>query len=126
MTPEESIAMLDRQLAAHGQDVTLRRLTGTQLIPFDVVCRAFVRGYGPDELTGTIAQGDSLVILSPTEIEANDWPGPNSSATPDTSDRRVPRKGDKVVIAGRVRNVEAPAPIYLGGELVRINLQVRG
>lgn len=118
--------MLERQLAAHGQDVRLQRLTGTQQVFFEVTCRALVRGYEPRELIGGILQGDSKVILSPGEIEANGWPGPNSSATPTAQDRRIPRKDDKVVIAGKTRNVEAGAPIYLAGELVRIELQVRG
>jgi len=121
--------MLNRQLAEHGQDIRLTRMTlgpGGVLIPFSVDCRAFVRDYDPDELVGGIIQGDTKVVLSPTEIEAQGWPGPNSSATPTNQDRRVPRKDDKALLAGKSRNVETGKPVYLNGELVRINLVVRG
>jgi len=127
MTPEAAIAMLNRQLAAHGQDIRLTRNTlgpGGVLIPFSVECRAFVRSYKADELVGGIIQGDTLVVLAPTEIEAQGWPG--AEVTPTNQDRRVPRKDDKCVIAGKSRNVEAGTPFYLNGELVRIELQVRG
>jgi hypothetical protein len=39
---------------------------------------------------------------------------------------RVPRKGDKIIIEGRERNIEAAAPFYINGELVRLELQCRG
>ena len=67
-----------------------------------------------------------MLILSPTEITRSGWPGPNSSATSTNQDRRVPRKGDAVVIAGRKRAVEAAGGIYLGGEVVRIEMRVLG
>ena len=126
MTPQHATAMLLRQISKHGEKVDLIRLTGTQLTPLTVTCRAFVRAYRPEELVGGIIQGDSRVILSPQEIEANGWPGPNSSATPTGQDRRVPRKGDRIVIAGKVRNIESGTPVYLAGQLVRIEVQARG
>jgi hypothetical protein len=113
MTPAMAIAALDRALGIAGENITLRRTTGTALIPLDVACRAVVRGYQPHQLVGTIIQGDSQVILSPSEMKRRQWTWP-------------PRKNDKAVIAGKVRNIEAAAPIYMGGELVRIELQVRG
>jgi hypothetical protein len=129
MTPETAIAMLRRQIAAHGQDVQLERVTqgpsGTQII-YSVDVRAFVRGYHPDELVGGIIQGDSKVTLSAVEIEAQGWPGPNSSTTPTRQDRRIPRKGDDVWIEGRKRNIENAIPFYLNGQLVRIELNARG
>jgi hypothetical protein len=134
MTPAEATAMLRRQLAAHGQDVTLQRVTqgagGTQ-IKYKVECRAFVRGYRPDELVGGILQGDSKVTLSAAEIEEQGWPGPQSSKVPvgqdlSKQDMRVPRKGDDIYIAGKLRNVEVGVPIYLDNVLVRIELMARG
>ena len=123
---EQAIADLDAALAADGEWIELWRETGTQKIPFKVKCRAFVRGYTAQELVGGISQTDSKLILSPTEITRSGWPGPNSSATSTNQDRRVPRKGDAVVIAGRKRAVEAAGGIYLGGELVRIEMRVLG
>lgn len=128
---EAAIRDLDSALAEAGENIRLQRLTlgpnGAQ-IPFEVTCRASVRQYQPSELAGGIIQGDSLVILSPTEIIKAQWPG----GTPQSSDadKRVPRggagQGDKVIIQGRARNIEAAAPYYLAGELVRIELQCRG
>ena len=121
-----AIAELDQALADVGQDIELHRLVGTQLIPIKVRCRAIVRRYRADELVGGITQNDDRVILSPTEIIRAGWPGPNSSATPTERDRRVPRKGDKAVIAGVPRNIEVAMPVYVDNELVRIELQVLG
>jgi hypothetical protein len=129
MTPAEATAMLRRQLAAHGQDVTLQRVTqGPSGVPvkYKVDCRAFVRGYQPAELVGGILQGDSKVIMSAAELEAQGWPGPNSSTTPTNQDRRIPRKGDDIIIMGKSRNIEVATPVYLNGELVRIELAARG
>ncbi len=119
---------LDAMLAAFGQDVTLRRVTGTtNQANVDCTCRALVRGYRADELAGGIIQGDSLVILSATDIIAAQWPGGQPVTSPPTGlDVRVPRKGDKIVSAGKVRNVEAADPVYVDGDLHRINVTVRG
>lgn len=111
MTPASAIAMLDRQLAAHGETVTLRRpVANAAAIEVDVL--AFVRGYRPDELAGGIQQGDSEVVLSPTSLVAP-WPD-------------LPKRLDKVLIDGRLRNVEMANAVRIAGEVVRINLMVRG
>jgi hypothetical protein len=125
MTPQSAISMLTRQLDKHGEDVELRRVSGTAQIPFSCTVRAVVRGYAPDELVGGIDQGSSRVILSPREIEASGWPGPGIEGA-SAQDRRVPIKGDKCKIEGKVRNVDVSTPIYLAGELVRIELRVTG
>ena len=123
---EQAIADLDAALAADGEWIELWRETGTQKIPFKVRCRAFVRGYAAQELVGGIAQTDSKIVMSPTEIIRAGWPGPNSSATPTDQDRRVPRKGDAVVIAGRKHTVETAGGIYVAAELVKIEMRVLG
>lgn len=119
---------LDQFLAADGQDVILRRLTGTtNQVAVDCPCRAFVRGYQPKELAGGIIQGDTHVILSATDIIRAQWPGGQPvTSPPGATDPRVPRKGDKVIIEGKTRNVEYAEPIYVANILHRINLQVRG
>ncbi|WP_312795554.1 hypothetical protein [Tianweitania sp.] len=103
MTPACAIQMLERQLATHGQNVTLKLAGG------DVEARAFVRGMKPDELTGDLKQNDRKVTLSPSgrtkEIAAL----------------------DTVVIAGRDCMVEFdPDVVLLNDQPVRINLVVRG
>ena len=72
--------------------------------------------YRPEELVGGIVQGDTKVILSPTQILAASWPGTLS----------WPRTGDKIVINGRERNIQAAPPKLIDGAVVRIDLQVRG
>lgn len=125
--PAEAIAHLDAALARSGEDIVLQRLTlgpGGAQIPFSVDCRALVRGYEPHELVNGITEQDAKVILSPTEIERAQWPGP---AVGDVAgDRRVPRNGDRMIIAGRARRVEAAAPLYMAGVLVRIEARVQG
>ena len=123
--PAEYIADLNAELADGGEDVRLQRLTlaaGSVQIPFEVVCRAFVRGYEPAELVAGITQQTSKVILSPTEIAQAQW----TSGRPGNEDRRVPTKGNRIFIAGRARNVEAATGKYVAGVLVRIELQVAG
>lgn len=127
---DRDIADLDATLALDGEWVELRRLFGTQLIPVSVKSRAFVRNVNNQELIAGIAQENSNVILSPTEIIDAGWPGPwtpsqAEQVEPDT-DRRVPRKGDKCLIKGKPRNIEVSKPIYVDDELVRIELRVLG
>lgn len=114
---------LDRSLARVGQDVTLQRLIGVT-VAAQVICRAVVRGYDPSELIGGITQQDLKVILSPTQIIVSGWQ--SFSATVPTQDQRVPVKDNKVIINGKTRNVEAAGGIYVAGELVRIEMRVRG
>ena len=113
MSPESAIAALDRAVHVSGEQIRLRRTTGTQQIPLDVDCHACVRGYAPDELLGTIAQGDRKVILSPTEMKNAQWTWP-------------PRVNDKCIIGGKQFTVFGTDNLSIGGQLVRIELQVRG
>ncbi len=124
----EEIAKLDRSLAKRGEDVILQRTTGTtNQATSSVKCRAFVRNYTAQELIAGIIQGESHVIISSTQIIAARWPGGVVATTPPaTSDPRVPRTNDKVVVAGKVRNVQSATPIYIDGELVRIDVEVLG
>lgn len=112
MTPAAAIAALDRQIAVHGQHVTLQRIVANGP-PVAIPIRAFVRGYAIEELVGGIVQGDRQVILSPTGLT-----GPFAVD--------APRRNDSVWIEGREHNIEAPDPVRVASRLVRINLQVRG
>lgn len=122
-TPDAQIARLNASLAKHGEDITLQRVTGGVTVAAAVTCRAFVRGYQPSELVGGITQQMSKVILSPTEIIDASW----TSGRPANEDQRIPMKGNKVLIAGtKARNVEAAVGIYVAGQLVRIEMMVKG
>lgn len=108
MTPGQAIAMLDRQLADHGEDIALRHMSGGTAASIETV-RAFVRGYKPDEVVGAIQQGDGKITLSPTGLSL------------------PPKFNDKTVIGGtKVRNIQAVEEIKLAGVVVRYNVQVRG
>ncbi|MCE4223403.1 hypothetical protein HCU64_06535 [Methylobacterium sp. C25] len=106
------MSKLDRQVARKGQTIQLRKAAakdGSQ----DKGLRAFVRGYKPDELAGGVQQGDSTVIVSPTELAKSGFAGP------------IVRL-DRVVVAGRVRSIEVANPVMLNDQVVRIELWVRG
>lgn len=124
MSPDQALSALDRTLAVHGQNATLRRYagTGTNRTASDVAVRVRLDDYRPEELVGGIIQGDSRVILSPTQIIAGSWGGTPADGT----DGRVPVKNDHLIVAGRARVVQAAVPFYMDGQLVRIELQVRG
>ncbi|ACL59908.1 hypothetical protein [Methylobacterium nodulans] len=109
MSPADALAMLDRQIAENGQTVTL------QHDGVSYPLRAFVRGYSPREIGNGIQQGDSKVVLSPTELAAAGFPADEA-----------PERLDTLVISGRVRNVEYATPVELGDAVVRYDLLVRG
>ncbi|WP_428031493.1 hypothetical protein [Ancylobacter sp.] len=119
MTPDAAIGSLNRQLRKHGHDAILRRSTwsGTERADFEVGVRITLRGYRPDEIIGGIMQGDSEVVLAPTQLRAEGWP---------SGEAELPRQGDTIVSAGRPRSVVGVDPRFIGDTLVRINLQVRG
>ncbi len=126
--PEQLIADLDATLATDGEDVILQRtsaLNGEIVVDAAVTCRSKVsglgRGYQAHLLAGNMTQQDYIVILSPTEITAAGW----ASGRPAGEDGRIPMRGNAVVIKGRKHNVEACEGIYVGGTLVRIEVQAR-
>lgn len=123
----DEIDALDRGLKRAGQTITLTRIAINGLPAVSVDCPASIRGYTPQELVNGITQQDSKVILSPTQINAEGWPGIQVSGQPDI---RIPSKtrGDTCTINGNKRSVQAGVGIYLPGnpdKLVRIELQVR-
>lgn len=103
----------EAKITQYGQQVVLRRLTGTCLMPTDVTLFAVVRGYQPQQLVGNVAEGDRRVIIGNKAILAAGWPGP-------------PKPDDQVVIDGRSTNIIAAPSITLDGEIVRYDIQVRG
>ncbi len=118
MTPEQAISALDRHLAAGGQDAVLRRWTGSgsARAPIDVPVRVRAQDYRVEELVGGIEQGDTRVILSPSQILAAGWPGPQG----------WPRNGDAIVIDGRERSIISAPPQVVNGVVVRFDMVVRG
>lgn len=110
MTPNAAIAMLDRQIAAHGEPVTLRRIGNASDITLAV--RAFVRRASVDDLApgADAAVADTMLVLSPTGL---------TTFVP-------PMRGDQADIAGRRVNVKQVETVRMGASVVRYNLMVTG
>ena len=112
-TPAALIADLEAGIADAGESVIVRRYTaptGSPRPKTDRATRATVRPLKAEELVGAIDQTWSRVVLSPTAIE----------------DLLPIKKGDKVVVQGKERNVEFPRPIFVQDTLVRLELMVSG
>lgn len=107
LTPAQQIADLDAALRRRGTTVQLRK-ANTHVGQLDVLAKW--RGYKPDEIAGIIQQGDTKVVISPTGLDAFG----------------VPPQNGYVVLTGIPRRIVSANPIYDGGVLVRIELQVRG
>lgn len=109
MTPATAIAMLDRQLAASGRSMTLSRPGGGLA---DGAGRGFCRDFRPDELIGSVHQGDRLAILSPTWLQPIGW--------------LAVEEGDRVNFGGRWYRVQALDLIEIADTIVRVELHLRG
>ncbi len=108
MNAEAAIARLDRQLAAHGQDVILR--TGNTTVGQATV-RAFVRDAMPDELIGGHDQAQKKITVSPSDLSSFGEP---------KADQFVYFDGKPHAIIGE------PEKIRIGTTLVRVNMTVEG
>ncbi len=117
--------MLDRHLAMHGENCTLRRKEGTQLTERDVTVRASVRGLRGTEIVGTATQAFSRAVISMTQILAAGWPA-GHTVTPGAVDPRLPRPNDFLVVGGKPRQVSFVNPIRVDGVVVRVELTVAG
>lgn len=123
----DAIGALDDALADEGEDIILRRVVGTATQQnVDCSCRAAVRSPLAEELVGGIGQNDLFCILSPTQINEQQWPGGQPLTV--TEDPRIPSKnrGDKAYVRGAWRAVQWGQGFYPQGELVRIEMRVLG
>lgn len=114
-------AALDDALAAAGEDIVLRRRTVVSdvVVDVDVTCRARIDTVKADEIAGTISVSDLKIIMSPTPLMENGWPGGEEPP--------VPRPTDFVVARGKLRQIKTVDPKYIGDEdLCRINLVAAG
>ncbi|PSJ55805.1 hypothetical protein [Pseudaminobacter soli (ex Li et al. 2025)] len=125
MTPAEAIAMLDGQLAEHGEDCILRRKEGSPLVDKDVTVRALVRGLRAEDIVGTATQAWSKVVITMTQVMAGGWPSGHVLA-PGAADPRIPRTNDFLTVKGKQRQIMFADPISIDGTVVRVNLTVAG
>lgn len=120
---------LDAALARSGEEIVLTRTvrrSGSD-ITVPVTCRAAVRALKLEEVVGNFQMSDQLVILSPSQIFAAAWPGQDDDIpVGSTVDHRIPRANDIVKARGRDMRVILPKSFFVAGELVRIELVVRG
>lgn len=123
--PAELIMALDRHLAEAGTAVTLRRMTDPAT---DVAVMAAERQGAPDELAGGVMTGSHRLVLSPTGLEDAAWQaayaltGGQSEPAPFNPDPRWPKKGDRVILRGRLLEVMDVKPIEVLGRVVRIEV----
>lgn len=100
-----------------GQVAQLRRLTGTgnNQVWHEVTLRVFARQYRANEIVpgSGLQQGDRQVIAHVAEIEAAQWPAP-------------PRRDDKLMLEGRLLNVQSVETVRVGEAVERYNMVCRG
>ena len=131
MTLEAAAAIraLDRALSIAGEDFILRRPIGNNQAWLPVTCRGKVAGFQPHELLpiagSGVVLGDSKLVMSPTQIDAAQWPGGYVVGPTTAGDQRVPKPGiDQVIVQGKTRSIAAAAPTYIDGTLVRLDLTI--
>jgi hypothetical protein len=125
------LAQLDRRLEKRGELIELRRTVGTTNQSY-VQCRipAIVRALTVEQLIGAITQQNYFIIISPTHINKQQWPGGKTPAATGSiiqpSDPRIPLTSDAVVIRGAQKAVQRVAPVFDAGVCIRIELSVLG
>lgn len=128
------LSHLDRFLKHRGEDIWLQRQVGTgptAQTRVRVKVRAWVKSLMEEQLIGSITQQNFMVIISPTQLNAEQWPGGQPPSTPsfgiiDASDRRIPETTDAVFLRGRQRTIQNVQPVFDRGECVRIEMNCLG
>lgn len=124
MTPEQLKADYRMMLDNTGEDIIVRRYTGTgtNRPKIDVPVRARVTGFAPRELTGTIQQGDRFIVLLAEDVTVPTTDSPPQTLTLPLS------ASDKVVVRGKELQVLAAddSTRRVQGVLIAIEIQARG
>jgi hypothetical protein len=126
------VAALDNTLARAGEDIVLRRVFGVapNKSMVDVNCRAKVTAISAEQTVAGIAVTTFEIIIPPTQIKAAQWPGGTPPQLPPFDvDQSIPRAGttDKVLMRGLPpMDVFFVDPVMPDGEVVRINMKVKG
>lgn len=110
MTPEAEKATYRRFLT---DSVTVRRTVSS--VNTDAVVAARIKSYSPQELSGTIMQGDQKAILLAEDLTLAGWPVP-------------PKNGDMVIVQGRTTRIVAvdQNTRRVGSTIIAYECQVRG
>lgn len=117
MNPAVVLDTYRRMIAADGEWIKIRRYTGlgNNRPHFDVAVRAKVTKWEPEELVGSIQQGDRKLIVLVEDLIAAQFALPITAA-------------DKTVVRGRELAIVAPddSTRRLGTTLIAYELAARG
>lgn len=100
-------AARERLTARFGRPLTLRRGAAS------AGCTGVLTRFAPDELVGTLRQGDARVELLASDLAAAGFPVP-------------PRNPDELRTAANSWTVLFANPVYEGADLIGWSLAVRG
>lgn len=126
------LAQLDRRLARRGELIDVRRQINAGSTNTFVMARvpAIVRALTVEQLIGSITQQNFFIIISPTHLARQQWPGGKTPAATgsiiQSSDPRLPNTSDSVWIRGALKAVQRVAPVFDAGVCIRIELSVLG
>lgn len=95
-------------LARHGRSITLRRPGSPNT---DTTINAKITGFAVDQLIGEVTQSDRKVVIAAADLGS--WPAP-------------PRRGDQVIVDGKIAVVQAAESRHDGASIVRWDLRVTG
>ena len=93
---------------------------------------AIVRALTEQQLIGGITQQQFFLITSPTHILRQQWPGGKVAGAGTSggiiapSDYRLPTTTDLVFVRGAQKAIQRVAPVFDGGQCIRIELTVLG
>ena len=117
MTPQDCKDIYKNDMLEVGEEIIIRRYFGVGMNrnKFEVKVLARVMSYDPQELIGTIIQGDQKLIVLVDDLETYQFPLPLI-------------RNDKVVVRGKEINIESVDgnTRRILGELIAYELQVRG
>ena len=116
------LAALDRRLEQRGELVYLQRIVGTTNQSF-VQCAipAIVRALTVEQLIGDIAQQNFFLIISPTHINRQQWPGGSRRPPPAGSSRRPIRASLRQATRHAARRAEGGAARRAGVRCRRVH-----
>lgn len=119
MNPDTVRDTYRRMIEAHGETVMIRRYSpasgGVGRPKFDSTVRARVTGYAPDELVGSIVQGDRKVIVLVEDLIEQQFALPILAS-------------DKIMVRGKELAIIAPddSTRRIGPALIAYELTARG
>lgn len=137
MSRNQHLARLDRRMRLRGEPCELIRTVGTGTQTKNRVnARCIVKPLTVQQLVGGLTQTNYMIIMSPTDLRRAGWPGARGPATVASGnlpsgdrppkDFVLPTTNDAIYFRGTQKAIQRVAPIYDGGECVRIELTVLG